>query len=125
MATITRPSTPSPRSVVPRIERATSIDRSAFTFSQKVYSYPGKIVILQYTYPPIPAAAFGAWVDFLDALKGGENTFNEDLTDFFPGTNFAGRTSVPMRLMENTVEWTMSVENHFYLTFSAMEALTT
>jgi hypothetical protein len=125
MATITRPSTPSFRSAVPRLQKAVSIDRSDFTYSQKVYNYPGRVVIVEYVYPPMTGATFAAWVDFLDDLEGGINTFNEDLTDMFPGTNFAGRTSVPMRLVEGSVEWTMSVESHYYLSFTAIEALAT
>lgn len=124
MATISVPSTPKPRSVTPSYDKVVGTTVSPFTYAQKVFRHPGKMVTLEYDFPPMTGAQFGAWMNFLDDLDGGANTFNVDLSAIFPGTNFEARTSVAFRLDGSSVSFVQDVLKNYRLSFRAIEALT-
>ena len=121
MATITIPSTPDFDSVKPIYRRSSKISVSPYTFTQQVYSWQGKLKVVEIILPPMTESDFNDWAEFFDDLNGYENTFNLDLSSYYP--HETGITSVAMRMADPDFSWDISTALHYSTSFMAMEAL--
>ena len=120
MATITKPASPGYRAVKAIRRTSTKLAMSPYNFTQQVYSYAGKLKVVEFTLPPLTSAQATNWCGFLDDLNGFENTWNEDLSTLYPDES--GLSSVAMRLVNPDVEYSVDTAMHFSLSFVGMEA---
>lgn len=120
MATITLPSSPAFRSVTPMRRKSTTMSMSPYNFTQQVYSWSGKLKVVEFELPPMSTADATTWLTFLDDLEGHTNTFNIDLTDYYPDEPSA--SSVAMRMAEPDHGWSVDVLTNFGVSFTALEA---
>jgi hypothetical protein len=121
MATVTIPTTPGFKSVRALYRNSTAMSVSKYNFTQQVYSWKGKLKVVEFQLPPMNQTDADNWTEFFDDLNGYENTFNADLSTAYP--HETGITSVAMRLMEPEQSWTIDEAMHHGISFVAMEAL--
>lgn len=100
---------------------SSSLAMSPYNFTQQVFSWAGRQKVAEISVPIISAADANEWTQFFDSLDGFTNTFNMDLSDFFP--HETGITSVPMRLSNPEAVWGLQPPLVYTFSFSAMEAL--
>jgi hypothetical protein len=121
MATITKPTSPAYKSLKAIYRRNTSIAISPYNFTQQVYSWGGKLKVVEFELPVMTETQATAWLNFFNELNGFENVWVEDLTRAFP--NESGSVSaVNMRLLQTDTNWDVSTAMRYGITFSAMEA---
>lgn len=120
MATIAIPSSPGFSNIEAINRNSTKLSMSPYNFNQQVYSWEGKLKIVQLTLPPMKLADATNWSQFLDDLNGFENTFNLDLSDYYP--HESGITSVAMRLTNPDTAYSYRVNKTYEFSFIAMEA---
>jgi hypothetical protein len=105
--------------------KSVAVSESAYTYAQKVYQYPGKRWLLEFSLATLNATEAAAWTNFLDDLAGGADTFTFNVASVAPGSNFSAQTSVAFRLAESSVSWVKTVEGYYNLSFAAIQAITT
>lgn len=121
MATIALPASFARAKVKAVYRRSSALSMSPYNFTQQVYSWGGKMKIVEIQVPPLVQSDADDWTEFFDDLNGYENTFNLDLSDYYP--HETGITSVAMRLVDPDQSWTIDEAMHYGFTFAAMEAL--
>jgi hypothetical protein len=119
MATI--PTSPAFVSVTPMRRTSTAMAISPYNFTQQVYSWGGKLKVIDFQLPTMTESDATAWLAFFDDLNGFEGTFNIDLSDYFPDE--AGLKSVAMRLTDPDVQYSIDILMNHSISFRAMEAL--
>ena len=103
------------------IRSSSKLAISPFNFTQQVYSWKGKIRVVDFTLPPMLDAQAEDWIDFFEDCNGFEGVFTVDISDAFP--NDPSANAVPMRLADPDQEWDINTLVHYGITFRAMEAL--
>lgn len=120
MATVALPSTGGYVSVRALRRNSTKLAISGYNFTQQVYSWEGLLKVIEIQLTKMSQADFDDWTLFFNNLNGYENTFNIDLSDYFPDES--GITSVAMRLADPEVDWQQDLEGYYSASFTAMEA---
>ena len=115
------PSSPGFQSIKAIRRTSTKLAMSPYNFTQQVYSYGGKLKVVEFTLPPMTQSQATTVCGFLDDLNGYEGTFEVNLSGVYPDES--GLTAVEMRLVNPDFEYSVSTAMHFGLTFTAMEAL--
>ena len=121
MATIAMPTSPKFASVRPVYRHSTKMSVSQYNFTQQVYSWRGRLKVVEFTLPPMEQAEATEWITFFRALNGFENVFEVDLSEAYP--NETGITEVEMRLTDPDTGWSLVPPLRYEFSFTAMEAL--
>jgi hypothetical protein len=121
MATISLPASFDTATVTAGYRNASALSESPYNFTQQVFTWNGRQKFVEISVPPLSQTDGDDWTEFFDDLNGFENTFNLDLSSYFP--HEAGITSVSMMLSEPVNTWAISKEMHYGFSFRAMEAL--
>lgn len=120
MATITLPSSPGFKSVRAIRRKSSFMSISPYNYTQQVYSWGGKVKVVEFELPPMKSTDAENWVQFFDDLDGHVNTFQVDLSDIYKGET--GLESVNMRLVDSETSFTVDLANISSFSFTAIEA---
>lgn len=117
MATFPTSITPSS---VRSIRRSSSrLAMSPFNYTQQVHDFKGKLMVVEFAYPPLTALQATTMDAFLDSCDGVTNTFQVDLDDYFPGTSPGTKF---MRLADPEISFDISTAMTYGFSFIAIEA---
>ena len=122
MATIALPSSFSDfAEVIPHKRFNSRMVQSPYNYTQQVASLGAQIKIIEVVVPVIDNSSDATeWITFFNSLDGFVNTFNLDLSEYYPGES--GLTAVPMRLMNPEQVWNIRPPLNFSFSFTAIEA---
>jgi hypothetical protein len=90
------------------------------TGSQQVFSYGGRLKLVDIAIPVLSDFDAAEFVTFFRNLRGQENTFNLDLTYYYPDEDDV--SSVAMRLLNPEQAWEVRPPMLYEITLSAIEA---
>ena len=121
MATITKPSSPSYKSLKAIYRRNTAIAISPYNFTQQVYSWGGKLKVVEFQLPPMKETEAIEWLNFFNDLNGYENTWQDDLTVAYPNES-GSVANIDMRLVEPDQSWEVETAKIYGISFVGMEA---
>lgn len=118
---ITIPPTPvAPSSIDFTTSYAVAISLSPFSNAQQIYDWNSSLMECSVAWPAMSPATAGAWITFLQALKGPVNYFA--FTSAFTAEYAASLGSRFWRLKTNTVKWTVMPNRYYSISFEIREA---
>lgn len=121
MANVNKPASFALARVSVRYRTSSVMSSSPYNFTQQVYSWKGKIKIVQIEVPAMEDPEAQQWTQFLDDLDGHVNTFTMDLSDLYPHESGIG--AVAMRLADPEQVWSADAPFRYGFSFTAIEAL--
>jgi len=121
MATISLPATYDVRAASGGYLFSQGVAVCPYSQQRLVQDFGGKARVVEIQVPPLSESDADDWTEFFEDLDGCNNTFNLDLTDIFPHST--GATSVPFRLKEPNIRWSVNTAKVFGFSFEAVEVV--